>query len=128
MSISDTQKQLLSAMKLVAEGTQQNNGPVMKIGVVAEDPEGYKCIVNIQGTEKECVLPEHLHDWISKDDIVYVTDLYGNEAELMVSGSSGSTRKQSLVVNDENKNKLVGGVTKFEDNNGTLTDNYLTIE
>lgn len=128
MSISDTQKQLLSAMKLVAEGTQQNNGPVMKVGVVAEDPEGYKCIVNIQGTEKECVLPEHLHDWISKDDIVYVTDLYGNEAELMVSGSSGSTRKQSLVVNDENKNKLVGGVTKFEDNDGTLTDNYLTIE
>lgn len=115
-------------MKLVAEGTQQNNGPVMKVGVVAEDPEGYKCIVNIQGTEKECVLPEHLHDWISKDDIVYVTDLYGNEAELMVSGSSGSTRKQSLVVNDENKNKLVGGVTKFEDNDGTLTDNYLTIE
>lgn len=115
-------------MKVVAEGTQQNKGPVMKVGVVAEDPEGYKCIVNIQGTEKECVLPEHLHDWISKDDIVYVTDLYGNEAELMVSGSSGSTRKQSLVVNDENKNKLVGGVTKFEDNDGTLTDNYLTIE
>ena len=46
----------------------------------------------------------------------------------MVSGSSGSKRKQTLVVNDEEKNRLSGGVTKFEDENGTLTDNSLIVE
>lgn len=91
-------------------------------------PAGYKCIVRVNDTEKTCTLPEHLHDWVSKDDIVQVCDMYGNGAELIVTGSSGSTRKKTLVVNDEDKDKLTGGVTKFADDSGNLTDNTLTLE
>ena len=54
--------------------------------------------------------------------------MYGNGAELIVTGSSGSTRKKTLVVNDEDKDKLTGGVTKFADDSGNLTDNTLTLE
>ena len=62
-------------------------------------------------------------------DIVFVTDIQGNGANLVVTGSSGTARKsKSLVVNDEDKHRLVGGVTKFEDDNGNLTDNDLTVE
>ena len=32
-----------------------------------------------------------------------------------------------MVVNDEEKSKLISGVTKFEDDNNNLTDNTLRI-
>lgn len=129
MTVADTQKNIIDAIKtIVDEKVGHNNVPQTMVGVVAEDPQGYKCIVNVQGTEKICTLPEHLHDWISKDDIVFVSDIYGNNSELVVTGSSGSTRKQTLVVNDENKQKLVSGVTKFENENGELSDNNLIVK
>lgn len=128
MSVLDNQKSILDAIKVIAsQEVKRNSGPTVKVGIVTEDPQGYKCIVNIQGTEKTCTLPEHLHDWISKDDIVYVTDINGNNSEWVVTGSSGSTRDQTLVVNDEDKGKLTGGVTKLEDTDGNLTDNNLKI-
>ncbi|MFS8177785.1 hypothetical protein CBG04_09740 [Limosilactobacillus reuteri] len=128
MSVAETQNKLLEAVQImVEEKVKQSSGPVFDTGIVAEDPAGYKCIVNINGTEKTCTLPEHLHDWISKDDIVYVNDVYGNGSELVVTGSGGSIRKQTMVVNDEEKSKLISGVTKFEDDNNNLTDNTLRI-
>lgn len=128
VAISETQKNILQAVEtIVDQRVARQRTPNIQIGTVAEDPAGYKCIVNIQGTEKTCTLPEHLHDWISKDDIVYVNDIKGNSSELVVMGSSGSIRGQTLVVNDESKKKLISGVTKFEDSDGVLTDNQLIV-
>ena len=129
MEVSEQQKGLLEAMRTIAQHeAQRNSGPQFQTGVVVEDPAGYKCIVRVNDTEKTCTLPEHLHDWVSKDDIVQICDMYGNGAELIVTGSSGSTRKKTLVVNDEDKDKLTGCVTKFADDSGNLTDNTLTLE
>ncbi|PWT34586.1 hypothetical protein DKZ29_07925 [Limosilactobacillus reuteri] len=127
--IGGAQKNLLKGIENVVDAKiRQMSKPEIMTGVVAEDPKGYKCIVRFNDTEKVCLLPEHLHDWISKDDIVFVTDTRGNQSQLVVTGSSGSTRGQTLVINDENKDKLTGGVTKFEDNNGDLTDNKLVVQ
>lgn len=127
MSVSDKQQNILEAIRTIAkQEVNRSSGPIIEVGVVVGDPQGYECIVEIQGTEKTCVLPEHLHDWISKDDIVFVTDTNGNGANLVVTGSSGSKRDQTLVVNDESKNRLVGGVTKFEQDN-FLTDEEIRI-
>lgn len=128
MNAADIQKQILEAVKNVVRNLPTDNGPKNSVGIVVQDPDGFKCIVNINGTEKTCILPEHLHTWVSKDDIVIVEDIYGNESELIIKGSSGSTRSQTLVVNDENKQKLIGGVTKFEETDGALTDNDLIVE
>ena len=129
MTVADTQNKILEAVKtIVDERIGKSSGPTIQVGTVAEEPAGYKCIVNIQGTEKTCTLPEHLHDWISKDDIVYVSDIYGTGSDLVVTGSSGSTRGQTLVINDEEKGRLVSGVTKFEDDENTLTDNQLIVK
>lgn len=127
-SVGFAQKNLLKGIENVVDAKlRQMSKPEIMTGVVAEEPSGYKCIVRFNDTEKTCLLPEHLHDWISKDDIVFVTDTRGNQSQLVVTGSSGSTRRQTLVVNDESKEKLVSGVTKFEDDGGTLTDNELVV-
>ncbi|KRL07940.1 hypothetical protein [Liquorilactobacillus hordei] len=108
--------------KLSATNTPQN-----KVGVVVQDPSGYNCIVKINGTEFTCTLPEHLHDWISKDDIVIVQDLYGNGLSLTIIGSSGSTRNNTLVIHDEKLNRNISGVTKFESEDGVLSDEDIII-
>lgn len=109
--------------KLATATTPQN-----KVGIVKQDPSGYKCIVTINGSDFTCTLPEHLHDWISKDDIVIVQDLYGNGSNLTIIGSSGSTRSATLVIYDEEKGHNISGVTKFEDDNGGLNDDTIVLE
>ena len=131
MSVSGMQNNLIDAIKTVVASEINNVSASQSMtGTVIDDPSGYKCLVNISGVEKVCTLPEHLHDWVSKDDIVIIQDLYGNGAELVVTGSSGTTRNQSLVISDEDKKKgrLVSGVTKFEDKNGDLFDHELIVE
>lgn len=125
------QNNLIDAIRTIVNNEMSNvSSPQSMTGVVVEDPVGYKCIVRVSGVERECTLPEHLHDWISKDDIVVIQDLYGNGAELVITGSSGTTRDQTLVISDENKDKgkLVSGVTKFEDENGDMFDHELVVK
>lgn len=129
MSAAEKQNQILDAMTLIArEEAKKAKGPKVEVGVVVQDPTGYQCIVRIQNTEKTCILPEHLHAWISKDDIVLVTDTNGTGANLVVTGSTGSTRDQTLVVNNERTQRLEGGVTKFEGADGTLSDESIVLK
>lgn len=131
MSVSGMQNNLIDAIKAIVSSEVNNARSTQSLtGTVVADPAGYKCIVNIMGTERECTLPEHLHDWIGKDDIVVVQDIYGNGSEYVVTGSNGSTRDHTLVISDDNREKgrLISGVTKFESENGELFDHELTIE
>lgn len=101
--------------------------PQNLVGRVVENPRGYDCDVQIFQTIRSCTLPEHLHDWISKDDMVIVQDIYGDGSNMIIIGSHGSRRNQSLVINDENKDKLISGVTQMEGTLG-LDDPELLIE
>lgn len=128
-SVAEKQKSLLDSIdNVVNQRISQMSKPTIQVGVVAQDPSGFKCVVDIQGIEKECTIPEHLHDWISKDDIVYVTDINGKGMEYVVTGSSGTTRSGSMVIQDEEKGRFVSGVTKFENDESTLDDNEFIIK
>lgn len=104
-SVKETQEQLLEAMRTIArQEAKKGSGPQISVGVVCDDPQGYKCLVDFQyhlkmkeddkQAQKECILPEHLHTWISKGDIVFVTDISGNGGPLVVTGSSGRPKDQ----------------------------------
>lgn len=128
MQADEIQKNIIKSVNTIVE-SKINEQPTPKnlVGIVVQDPSGFKCIVKVNGTEYTCTLPEHLHDWISKDDIVYVQDLYGNGANLTIIGSSGSTRSQTLVISNEKKKHNISGVTKFEDESGRLKDSKIDI-
>lgn len=132
MALTDFQQGIIDTVNVVVDGKINSlQTPQTQVGLVKQDPDGFEVLVDFNGTERKCTLPEHLHDWISKDDIVFATDMMGNGIEWVVTGSSGSVRDQSLVINDEDtekqKGRLVSGVTKFEDENGDLTDNELIV-
>lgn len=73
------------------------------------------CVVSLVDNDVTCVLPEHLHDWIQKDDIVIIQDLYNDNMKKAVVGKVGSSRSTSFVMYNEAIGKSVSGVVLTED-------------
>ena len=86
------------------------------------------CVVTLANNEVTCVLPEHLHDWIQKDDIVIVQDLYNDNTKKAVVGKVGSSRPVSFVMFDESKGKSVSGVDTTEDPSTGKIDDDIVLE
>ncbi|MFJ8247276.1 hypothetical protein [Peribacillus asahii] len=86
------------------------------------------CVVTLPDNEITCLLPEHLHDWIQKDDLVIVQDLYNDNTKKAVVGKVGSTRPTSFVMMDSNTNKHVSGVDATEDSVTGKTDDNVILE
>ena len=129
MNNYDLQKSVIKAIETVVDaklGESSTTNSTM--GVVVEDPKGFACKVDMNGQIFTCSLPEHLHTWIQKDDIVIIQDLYNNGVKRVVTGKTGSTRPSpSIVFHDEESGGLIGGVDYIEDENGNKMDSYGTI-
>lgn len=99
-----------------------------QIGVISEDPKGYEAKVIIGRNEMTCRLPEHLHTWIQKDDIVIVQDLYGNGSQKVVTGKTGEKNEApSLVFYDEEVGKNVSGRDAMFNEEGNKLSGYGTV-
>lgn len=102
-----------------------------KIGYVVKDPKGFSCKVSVNGLEIECQLPEHLHSWIQKDDVVIIQDLYGDGSKKIVTGKTGSRNTDpSLVFYDEETERNISGVDIVYDESGMnkIDGAYGTVE
>lgn len=86
------------------------------------------CVVTLADNEVTCVLPEHLHNWIQKDDIVIVQDLYNDNSKKTVVGKVGSSRPVSLVIFDEAVGKDISGVDATENPLTGVTDDNIILE
>ncbi|MEX3625173.1 hypothetical protein [Viridibacillus arvi] len=86
------------------------------------------CIVSLPDNEITCVIPEHLHDWIQKDDIVIVQDLYNDNTKKAVVGKVGSSRPVSLVMYDVELGRGVSGVDATENPITGKTDDSVILE
>lgn len=127
----DIQKGIIGAMQEVAKAEiNKISATSSKIGYVVDDPSGFECTVSISGQEISCQLPEHLHSWIQKNDIVIIQDLYGDGSKKVVSGKTGSRNPEpSLVFYDEESGKNISGVDVIHDESGIgKLDAYGTVE
>lgn len=128
MSNAEIQNNILKAVdKMVEMRLKKSKKTTSKIGLVLEEPEGYKVRVSINGNTYSCHLPEHLHTWIQKDDIVIIQDLYDNGKQKMVTGKTGERHESpSLVFYDEETGRNISGRDGVFDEKGRL-DTYGTI-
>lgn len=112
MEAYEMQKQIFDSIQTAIDSSiSKINTTNSTIGLVSEDPDGFICNVKINSEIVECSLPEHLHSWIQKDDIVIVQDLYNNSQKRVVTGKTGQINKSpSLVFEDASDMKLKSGV------------------
>ena len=130
MSSYQAQKGIVTAIEKVVDsklyGLSTTNS---LIGIVIEEPRGFDCKVSIRGQEFECTLPEHLHTWIQKDDVVIVQDLYGDGRSKIITGKTGTVHKQpSIVFFDKEKEKNISGRDGLFDESGNRVDALITVE
>ena len=129
METAELQSNLLKAMdKLVDVKLGSMSTTNSTIGVVSSDESNYTCKVKINEEEFECTIPEHLHSWIQKDDIVIVQDLYSNGQKRMIVGKTGQVQQSpSLVFYDKDKDKNTSGVDGLFDSEGNKTTRIGTV-
>lgn len=120
MEEHELQHIFLDAIKtVVTSEMSKSTGTNSKIGVVVKEPVGFECVVLLNKQETKCQLPEHLHSWIQKGDIVIVQDLYGDGSKRVVTGKTGDTHQQpSLVFEDSDTGKLISGRDAVYDETG----------
>lgn len=123
------QESLVEAIDiLVDKRLNQTKYTSSNYGIV-KSVKGFDCSVEMQGDEVACILMEHLHDWIQKDDIVIVQDLYNDSVKKAVIGKVGSTRKTSFTIYDTKKGGGVSGVEQvYDDKKEEEVDVILEIE
>ena len=131
MASYDTQKNILDAITVVVKaemGKQSTTNSL--VGFVVANPVGFDCTVDVGGREYYCQLPEHLHSWIQKDDIVVIQDLYGDGSKKVVTGKTGSRNASpSLVFYDDETNMNISGVdVVFDDEGNVGMDTFGTVE
>jgi hypothetical protein len=125
----DIQESILEAISiLVKENINHTPYTSSNIGKV-KSVKAFDCVVEIHGNDVECVLMEHLHDWIQVDDIVIVQDLYNDNTKKAVMGKVGTSRPTSFTIYDEDKGKSVSGVEELiDDETGEFVDVILEVE
>lgn len=129
MEKNEAQKLILDAINEVVNykvaGIQTTSST---FGLVVDMPVGYEATVQIMGQNYECQLPEHLHSWIQKGDIVIVQDMLNDGQKRIITGKVGSKQESpSLVFEDTKSGRLVSGVEGIFDE-GERMDVHLTVE
>lgn len=130
MDNHEAQNILVQTIQDIVNGTVETMKTTNStIGTVVEMPKGFDCVVEIAGQEYQCTLPENLHSWIQKDDVVIVQDLYNDGRKRVVTGKTGAIHTSpSLVFNDEQSDKLISGVDGAFAEDGEQLDVHLTVK
>lgn len=117
LSPQEQQKQLLEAIDLVvSDRLSKTKKPHNRVGVLQNTPAGYVGQVKINREIIECHVPEHLHSWVQKDDVVMVQDAYGDGKLMIVIGKTGETQvNPTLVFYDKDIDRLISGVDMIVD-------------
>ena len=126
----DMQENIIRAIRTVVGAEMQSmNATKSTIGIVLDNPKNYKAKVKINDDVFEAIVPEHVHHWIQKDDVVVIRDLYNDKKKLVIEGKTGHVSGEpQLVFSDaRDTDKYVSGVDGVFDENGNLL-NYATVD
>lgn len=126
----DMQENVIRAIRTIVGAEMQSmNATKSTIGIVLDNPKNYKAKVKINDDVFEAIVPEHVHHWIQKDDVVVIRDLYNDKKKLVIEGKTGHVSGEpQLVFSDaRDTDKYVSGVDGVFDEHGNLL-NYATVD
>lgn len=116
-----TQESIIRAIStLVDQRVKAHTTTNSMIGVVVQDPVSFRVDVRINEDVHNCMIAEHLHHWIQKDDVVVVQDLYNDYKKLLITGKTGHTQKKPQLVFGDGRNpdNHISGVDGVFDESG----------
>ncbi|EOO44266.1 MULTISPECIES: hypothetical protein [Bacillus] len=113
--IKDIQQSLLETVQILAGERLKNVNFTKSYTGIVRDVKGLRCIVEVLGSESECIIPYNLVSFIDVDDIVIVQDIGNNNAQKIVQGVISSLHKDMFHIYDPIEDRIVSSIEQLWD-------------
>ncbi|HFK1434992.1 TPA: hypothetical protein ACGXNJ_005146 [Bacillus cereus] len=113
--IKDIQQSLLETVRILAGERLKNVNFTKSYTGIVRDVKGLRCIVEVLGSESECIIPYNLVSFIDVDDIVIVQDIGNNNAQKIVQGVISSLHKDMFHIYDPVEDRIISSIEQLWD-------------
>ena len=115
--MNELQSSLIETIKLVAGERLKNVNFTKSYTGIAKsvDLENLIAVVEIGGTESECIIPYNLRNYIWTDDIVIVQDIANNNRQKIVQGTVATQNGDMFHIYDPVADVIVSSVEQLWD-------------
>jgi hypothetical protein len=125
----DIQNSILEAVQTVAGERLKNVNFTKSYTGIVRSIDGTKAIVEVFGSELDCIIPLNLSSFVGKDDIVIVQDIANNSFKRIVQGVISSINKDMFHIYDPVEDRIVSSVEQLWDEElGMAIDVVLEME
>jgi tRNA 2-selenouridine synthase SelU len=110
-----TEEGIIESIRTIAGERLRNVNFTKSFTGIVKDIQGLKAIVEINGSDSECIIPHNLRSYIEQDDIVIVQDVFNNMVKRIIQGTISSTRKNMFHIYDPTTDTIVSSVLQLWD-------------
>lgn len=112
---NNVQNSLISTIQTVAGEQIRNINFTKSFTGIVKKIDGLSCVVEIFGSDSDCIIPHNLLPFIDKDDIVIIQDIANNGIKRIVQGVISSLHKDMFHIYDPIENRIVSSVMRLWD-------------
>jgi len=113
--MKDIQNSLLETVRILAGERLKNVNFTKSYTGIVRDVKGLRCVVEVFGSESECIIPHNLVSFVDIDDIVIVQDIGNNNAQKIVQGVISSINQDMFHIYDDVENRIVSSIEQLWD-------------
>lgn len=113
--MNDIQQSLIESIQTLAGERLKNVNFTKSFTGIVKEVNGLQAIIEINGSNSECIIPQNLASYIWKDDIVIVQDISNTKSQKIVQGVISSTNKDMFHIYDTVEDKIVSSIEQLWD-------------
>ncbi|MFC9727559.1 hypothetical protein [Bacillus cereus] len=113
--IKSIQQSLLETVQVLAGERLKNVSFTKSFTGIVRDVKGLRCIVEVLGSDSECIIPYNLASFVDVDDIVILQDIGNNNAQKIVQGVISSIHQDMFHIYDPVEDRIVSSIEQLWD-------------
>lgn len=111
----DFQESIIESIRTIAGEKLKNVNFTKSYTGIVRSVDGLNCIVEIFGSDSECIIPQNLSSFVEKDDIVIIQDIANNRFKRIVQGVISSLNKDMFHIYDPIEDKIISSIMQLWD-------------
>ncbi|GAB6253583.1 hypothetical protein BCSAG_49010 [Bacillus cereus] len=113
--MSNVQQSLIESIQILAGERLKNINFTKSFTGIVREVNGLRAIVEVMGSDSECIIPQNLASFIAKDDIVIVQDISNTKSQKILQGVISSTNRDMFHIYDPVEDKIVSSIEQLWD-------------
>ncbi|KEK23933.1 hypothetical protein [Bacillus gaemokensis] len=113
--MNDVQQSLIESIQILAGERLKNINFTKSFTGIVIEVNGLQAIVEINGSNSDCIIPQNLSSYIGKNDIVIVQDISNTKSQKIVQGVISSTNRDMFHIYDTVEDRIVSSIEQLWD-------------